>query len=157
MRPFVIEYLKKKFKSLTVANASEYVNENDWEAENAIVLFHTDMYNCKRHIDRLHSRTSSRMENGISKALATEINRFSRLEMWVHDAMLIVFLEEDMDLFEVMDLLPPVVQDILDTFDEDKEKYAECERVVELLEKVGWTADYGLSGTLFNLEELKSK
>jgi hypothetical protein len=53
------------------------------------------------------------------------------------------------------DNLPSKVQEILNTFDEDKDSYIECKRIQEELEKIGWTCDYYLDGTIFDVQEKK--
>jgi hypothetical protein len=53
------------------------------------------------------------------------------------------------------DNAPQEVKDILDTFDENKDSYAECERIVNELNEIGWTADYYLDGVLFDLQNIE--
>lgn len=43
---------------------------------------------------------------------------------------------------------PVAVQAILDSFDTDADPYKECTQIVEQLEQIGWTADFGLDGIL---------
>lgn len=52
------------------------------------------------------------------------------------------------------DQLPENVQSILNSFDEDRDGYAECKRIVTELEAVGYTAEYGLDAELYNLRKL---
>lgn len=47
---------------------------------------------------------------------------------------------------EQYDNAPQEVKDILDTFNEEKDSYKECERIIEELNKIGYTADYYLDG-----------
>lgn len=57
-----------------------------------------------------------------------------------------------MDLLENYNELPEPVQAILSSFNEDTDnQYSECKRVVQELEKHGYTAEYDLSGELFDL------
>lgn len=63
-------------------------------------------------------------------------------------------MEEEIDLLENYELLPDNVQKILLSFDDEKGLYKECSRVIEELEKVGYTAKYDLSGTLYDLKKL---
>lgn len=65
-------------------------------------------------------------------------------------------MAEEIDLLENYHLLPQPVQDILLSFDEEENgMYNECKRVIALLEQNGYTADYDLSGQLFDLEPLE--
>jgi len=43
------------------------------------------------------------------------------------------------------------LKDILYSFDEDADMYTESERIKNALESIGWTCDYGLDGTLFDV------
>lgn len=59
------------------------------------------------------------------------------------------------DLFEHYDELPEEVRDILNAFNEAKEEnYEDCAKLVEDLEKIGYTCEYYLDATLFNLKKL---
>lgn len=56
---------------------------------------------------------------------------------------------------EEYDNAPEKIKAILDSYDEDCENsYKECERIINELENEGYTADYDLSGELFDLEKL---
>lgn len=61
-----------------------------------------------------------------------------------------------MDLFETPELLPKEVQDIINNFNEKELSYENCQRLVEDLEKVGYTCEYGLDGVPFDLEEMET-
>ena len=50
--------------------------------------------------------------------------------------------------------LPQNVKNILNTFDENKDSYQECERIISELNLIGYTADYYLDGVLFNVAPL---
>ena len=52
--------------------------------------------------------------------------------------------------------IPKQVTDILNTHNQDGDGYAECRRLVDQLEKVGWTAEWGLSGELYDLKRINS-
>lgn len=53
------------------------------------------------------------------------------------------------------DNLPENIKEIVDSYNEDcKNPYRECARIVKELEQNGWTADYDLSGQLFDIEKL---
>ena len=50
--------------------------------------------------------------------------------------------------------LPQNVKDIVDSWDEEEnDKYNESARIVEELEAVGWTAEYGLCGEIHSVYE----
>lgn len=53
------------------------------------------------------------------------------------------------------DSLPIEVKDILNTFNEDKDAYKECERIIEAMVAKGYSADYGLDGILHSFTKLK--
>ena len=55
------------------------------------------------------------------------------------------------DLFEHYETLPKEVNDIIQSFDEMKDSYKECERLEKALKPLGYTFDWGLSGEPFNL------
>jgi hypothetical protein len=56
------------------------------------------------------------------------------------------------DLFETPDLIPKDVHDILATFEDNT--YEECERILNKLEKIGYSFEYDLSAEPFNLRKL---
>ena len=55
---------------------------------------------------------------------------------------------------EEYDNLPKHIKRILDTFDEDKDPFRECERIKNLLELIGWTCDYDLSGCISDVQKI---
>lgn len=61
-----------------------------------------------------------------------------------------------MDLFETPELLPKEVQDIINNFNEKEQSYDNCSKLVEDLEKVGYTCDYGLDGVPYDLKEMET-
>lgn len=52
------------------------------------------------------------------------------------------------------DNLPEEIKSILDSFDDDKDIYAECMRIEAELNNVGWSFDYDLGGNCFNIKEI---
>ena len=50
--------------------------------------------------------------------------------------------------------LPLPVNSIISSFDENKDLYHECARLVAELDQIGWTAEYGLDGQLHDLEKI---
>ena len=59
-----------------------------------------------------------------------------------------------MDLLENLELVPKQVREIIERFDDNKELYKECERILKLLELFGYVFDYDLSGTPFDLKKI---
>jgi hypothetical protein len=59
-----------------------------------------------------------------------------------------------MDLLENYSELPQNIQDIIFSFNEDLDAYKECERIENELKPLGYSVEYGLDGTLFNLQKL---
>ncbi len=56
------------------------------------------------------------------------------------------------DLFETPDLIPKDVLDIIAQFEDNT--YEECERILNKLEQIGYTYEYGLDAEPFNLRKL---
>jgi hypothetical protein len=56
------------------------------------------------------------------------------------------------DLFEAPEQIPKDVLDILATFQDNT--YEECERILNKLEQIGYTYEYGLDAEPFNLRKL---
>ena len=56
------------------------------------------------------------------------------------------------DLFETPELIPKDVLAILATFEDNT--YEECERILNKLEQIGYTFEYGLDAEPFNLRKL---
>ncbi len=52
------------------------------------------------------------------------------------------------------DNLPDNIKAILDSWDDNKELYSECERIQAELECSNWTCDYDLSGQIFNVQPI---
>ena len=58
---------------------------------------------------------------------------------------------------ESYEALPQNIKDIVDSWDDNKDLYKECARIVEELECEGWTADYGLCGEIDSVEKINTK
>ncbi len=54
---------------------------------------------------------------------------------------------------EEYDNLPQEVKDILDSFDMNIDAYQACDEVIDKLDDIGWTADYGLSGEIYDVKK----
>lgn len=52
------------------------------------------------------------------------------------------------------DELPTNIQDILNTFDENKCGYAECRRMQSLILNAGYISEYGLDGEIYVIEKI---
>ena len=50
--------------------------------------------------------------------------------------------------------LPKEIKEILDSFDEDKDLYAECSRIQKELETKNYTCDYYLDGVIFDVKPI---
>ena len=59
-----------------------------------------------------------------------------------------------MDLFEIYETLPIVVQEIINAFAEKDNTYENCGNLVEDLKVFGYTCDYGLDATPYNLKQI---
>lgn len=54
-----------------------------------------------------------------------------------------------------MSKFPKKVQAVLSSFNEDMDGYKECQRIVDELEQIGWTAEFYLDAELFNIRRKK--
>jgi hypothetical protein len=63
--------------------------------------------------------------------------------------------EEDFDLFEDFDNLPQDVQDLFFEYEESDDTYDRNQEMLNRLEPLGYTFDYGLDATPFGLKKLK--
>ena len=52
------------------------------------------------------------------------------------------------------DNLPDNIKAIVDSWDDNKDLYAECRRIQTELECNDWTCDYGLDGEIFDVKPL---
>jgi hypothetical protein len=59
------------------------------------------------------------------------------------------------DLFNYPDKIPKKVRKVLETFDENGDDYQELARIVNRIEKLGYTFDYYLSAEPYNLRKIK--
>jgi hypothetical protein len=59
------------------------------------------------------------------------------------------------DLFETPELIPHEVQAVLDTFSDEASSYWELERILNQVEKLGYTFEYGLDAEPFNLRKIE--
>lgn len=64
--------------------------------------------------------------------------------------------EEEIDLFEDFDNLPSDVQAVIMKFDASEQNYNTCQKLVDALEEVGYTCEYGLSAVPYNLRKLEN-
>ena len=60
----------------------------------------------------------------------------------------------EIDLFEYLDILPIEVHVILASHSEMDLTYENCQLLVDELNSVGYTCDYGLDGVPFDLKKL---
>jgi hypothetical protein len=51
--------------------------------------------------------------------------------------------------------MPQEVRDIVDSWDDNKNLYAECLRIKLALHDLDWTCDYGLSGEVYDVKPNK--
>jgi hypothetical protein len=63
-------------------------------------------------------------------------------------------MTKEKDLFEVYETLPKGVKRILSSYNEDDWDYSLAEEMLERLEKVGYTFDYGLCGEPQSLRKI---
>jgi len=59
------------------------------------------------------------------------------------------------DLFEIIETLPLDVQNVLGSFEREGYDYETCAKYLSILETKGYTFEYGLDGTPFNLTKIK--
>ena len=64
--------------------------------------------------------------------------------------------EEEIDLFEDFDNLPSDVQAVIMKFDASEQDYNTCQELVEALEEVGYTCEYGLTAVPYNLRKIEN-
>ena len=55
------------------------------------------------------------------------------------------------DLIDDIESLPVEVQNVLEEFSHKDQTYTNCQQLIEALEPLGYTCEYDLSGTPFNL------
>ena len=63
------------------------------------------------------------------------------------------------DLFETPELIPDKVQEVLESFNEDEcpNDYRDLERLLKLIEPLGYTFDYGLDAEPYGLRPSSMK
>ena len=59
-----------------------------------------------------------------------------------------------MDLFEIYETLPMEVQEVINNFSEKDNDYENCAKLVEELNAVGYTCDYGLDASPYDLKQI---
>ena len=59
------------------------------------------------------------------------------------------------DLFEIIETLPLDIQNLLGQFEREGYDYQTCAKYLAILESKGYTFEYNLDGTPFNLTETK--
>lgn len=58
---------------------------------------------------------------------------------------------------EKYDSLPIEIKEVLNTWNDEKNLYKECERIKKELNKIGWDCEYGLDGTIEDVIEIDFK
>ena len=58
---------------------------------------------------------------------------------------------------KIYNALPGKVKNIINSLNEDADPYQEAKRMLEKLEEINWTADFGLSGELYDIKPLEKK
>jgi hypothetical protein len=58
------------------------------------------------------------------------------------------------DYFEYPELLPANVTEIIERFADDVYSYEQCNQLIDELRAVGWTCEYSLDATPYNLSKL---
>jgi hypothetical protein len=64
--------------------------------------------------------------------------------------------EEEIDLFEDFDNLPSDVQAVIMKFEDSEQDYNTCQELVDALEEVGYTCEYGLTAVPYNLKKIEN-
>lgn len=59
-----------------------------------------------------------------------------------------------MDLFEYPELIPDVISDIIESYNENIDLYKENERMLKEMNKHGYTFEYGLDGVPYDLKKI---
>ena len=85
----------------------------------------------------------------LSKEFETKIEDCLKCENCGHS-----FIPKQVDLFEHYETLPKEVLEIIFNFDYLNTNYKICERLVKDLNKVGYTCEYGLDASPYNLSVL---
>ena len=72
----------------------------------------------------------------------------------VFDFKPITNMEEEIDLFDFPDDIPPEVMGVLDLFSSRIDSYDDCRELVKSLELVGYTCTFGLDATPYGLKKM---
>lgn len=59
-----------------------------------------------------------------------------------------------MDLFEHYETLPDNVKSIINSYENEENDYNTCQRLIDDLEEVGYTCEFGLDAEPFNLQKI---
>lgn len=62
--------------------------------------------------------------------------------------------DNQIDLFENPESIPKNIQDILDTFNQNADRYSECQRILNKITPLGYSFDYGLDGDPYELTKI---
>lgn len=65
--------------------------------------------------------------------------------------------DKNVDLFEHPDLIPDEIQAVLHTFDENADEYKELARLAKECEALGYTFDYYLDATPYDLRKIGTR
>lgn len=63
----------------------------------------------------------------------------------------------EVDLFETPEVLPDLVQHMLNAFNEKENSYENCKELLEALQSLGYTFEYGLDAIPFELREMTAQ
>lgn len=63
-------------------------------------------------------------------------------------------MENTVDLFENPEALPQEVQDVLMEFCDGENSYDQCRALIDALEPLGYTCDYGLDAQPYDLRKI---
>jgi hypothetical protein len=63
--------------------------------------------------------------------------------------------KEEIDWFQHHELLPKEVQKVLLEHCTGENSYEACQRLIQELEPLGWTCEYGLDAEPYNLRKIK--
>jgi hypothetical protein len=66
-------------------------------------------------------------------------------------------MEDGNTIAEEYDALPQIVKDVLDRFSTDENDYESCGKLVDALNKIGWTCDYYLDAEPYDLRRIIKK
>lgn len=65
-------------------------------------------------------------------------------------------MKKNIDLFKHTEILPFRVREILYDFEQKSTSYEDCKNLVAELEKIGYTCEYGLDASPYNLQKLET-